>query len=40
MLKYVASNFAGKYLVDKEGNPMPVKSEKELLKDIEKLLAT
>ena len=39
VLKDVAWNFAGKFLVDKEGNPMPVKSEKELLKDIEKLLA-
>ena len=33
----VAWNFAGKFLVDKEGNVMAVKSEKELLASIEKL---
>ena len=39
VLNDVAWNFAGKFLIDKEGNPMPVKSEKELLKNIETLLA-
>ena len=33
----VAWNFAGKFLVDKEGKVTPVKSEKDLLASIEKL---
>ena len=37
VLGNVAWNFAGKFLVDKQGNVMPVKSEKDLLKDIAKL---
>jgi glutathione peroxidase-family protein len=33
----VAWNFAGKFLVDKEGNVLPVKSEKSLESDILRL---
>eukprot|EP01041_Mallomonas_annulata_P013737 gene13736-29213_t len=35
----IAWNFAGKFLVDKEGNVLPVKSEKSLEADIATLLA-
>lgn len=38
ILGNVAWNFAGKFLVDKEGNVQPVKSEKELMTNIEALL--
>ena len=35
----VAWNFAGKFIVDKEGNVLPVKSEKDLEATIAKLAA-
>lgn len=34
----IAWNFAGKFIVDKNGNAMPVKSEKDLEKQIQSLL--
>ena len=37
VLNDVAWNFAGKFLVDKEGKVQPVRSESDLLKTIEKL---
>lgn len=39
VLSNVAWNFAGKFLVDKQGNVLPVKSEKSLEEDILKLVS-
>jgi glutathione peroxidase-family protein len=39
VLNNVAWNFAGKFVIDKEGNPMPVKNEKNLEADIARLAA-